>query len=99
MELRDNQPMKHEFGKRTYIVADVAPLDVDGTRTVLAGTIVWVVGFVALLPFRAQLEADGLGWMQWTCLAGAGLGCFGLEYCRRRRTARTRRESKAEGAG
>jgi len=27
-------------------------------------------------------------WWLWTCLAGFGLGLFGLEYCRRRRRAR-----------
>ena len=27
-------------------------------------------------------------WWLWTCLAGFGLGLFGLEYCRRRRKAR-----------
>lgn len=96
VELRDNQPMAHEFGNRTYIVADVPPLDVDGTRTVLAGTAVWLIGFVALLPFRSQLADDGLEWMIWTCLAGAGLGCIGLEYCRRRRAARTRRDGERE---
>ena len=34
VELRDDQPMTHEIGNRTYIVADVEPLDVDGVRTV-----------------------------------------------------------------
>ena len=38
VDLRDDQPMKHEIGNRTYIVADVEPLDVDGVRTVEVGT-------------------------------------------------------------
>ena len=38
VELRDEQPKKHEIGNRTYIVADVEPLDVDGVRTVEVGT-------------------------------------------------------------
>jgi len=37
VEFRDEQPMKHEIGNRTYIVADVEPLDVDGVRTVQVG--------------------------------------------------------------
>jgi hypothetical protein len=91
VDLRDEQPMKHEIGKRTYIVADVEPLDVDGVRTVEVGTIAWLVGFIALLPFYGRLEDDGRTWWLWTCLAGFGLGLFGLEYCRRRRQARATR--------
>ena len=82
VELRDDQPMKHEIGNRTYIVADVEPLDVDGVRTVEVGTALWLLGFLALLPFYGRLEDDGHGWWLWTCLAGFGLGLFGLEYCR-----------------
>lgn len=89
VELRDDQPMKHEIGNRTYIVADVEPLDVDGVRTVEVGSALWLLGFLALLPFYGRLEQDGNLWWLWTCLAGFGLGLFGLEYCRRRR--RTRR--------
>ena len=88
MELRDDQPTQHEIGNRTYIVADVEPLDVDGVRTVEVGVALWVVGFVALLPFYGRLERDGHTWWLWTCLAGAGLGLIGLDYCRRRRKAR-----------
>jgi len=32
VDLHDEQPMQHEIGSRTYIVADVEPLDVDGVR-------------------------------------------------------------------
>jgi hypothetical protein len=88
VELRDDQPTQHEIGNRTYIVADVEPLDVDGVRTVEVGVVLWVVGFVALLPFYGRLEHDGHTWWLWTCLAGAGLGLIGLDYCRRRRRAR-----------
>ena len=70
MELRDDQPMTHEIGNRTYIVADVEPLDVDGVRTVEVGVALWVIGFVALLPFYGRLQDAGHGWWLWTCLAG-----------------------------
>ena len=93
MELRDDQPMKHEIGNRTYIVADVDPLDVDGVRTVEVGSALWLIGFVALLPFYGELQDNGRVWWLWTCLAGFGLGLFGLEYCRRRRKARAERDS------
>jgi hypothetical protein len=91
VELRDNQPLQHEFGNRTFFVADVEPLDVDGVRTVEVGTGLWLVGFLALLPFYGRLEESGNEWWLWTCLSGFGLGLFGLEYCRRRRRARGER--------
>jgi hypothetical protein len=96
VELRDDQPKQHEIGKRTYIVADVEPLDVDGVRTVSVGCALWFLGFVALLPFYGQLHDSGRSWWLWTCLAGLGLGLFGLEYTRRRKRARS--AAKAEEA-
>ncbi len=93
MELRDDQPMKHEIGNRTYIVADVDPLDVDGVRTVEVGTALFLLGFIALLPFYGRLQDDDNTWWLWMCLTGFGLGLFGLEYCRRRRKARAERTS------
>ncbi|WP_245644673.1 DUF2530 domain-containing protein [Nocardioides jensenii] len=82
------QPKTHEIGNRTYIVADVDPLDVDGVRTLEVGTGLWLLGFLALLPFYGRLSDDGHLWWLWTCMAGFGLGLFGLEFCRRRRQAR-----------
>ena len=84
--------MQHEIGRRTFIVADVAPLDVDGVRTVEIGTALWLIGFLGLLPFYGRLEESGNLWWLWTCLAGFGLGLLGLEYCRRRRRARMERD-------
>lgn len=75
----------HRIGQRTYLVADVEPLDVDGVRTVAVGTALWGIAFVALLPFAARLQDDGRLWWLWTCLTGFGLGLFGVEFCRRRR--------------
>ena len=88
MELRDEQPKKHEIGNRTYIVADVEPLDVDGVRTVQVGTAAFFLASIALLPFYGALEDSGRTWWLWMCLAGMGLGLFGIEYCRRRRVYR-----------
>jgi hypothetical protein len=96
VELRDEQPTQHEFGNRIYIVADVEPLDVDGVRTVEVGTVAWLVAFLALLPFYSRLEDAGRTWWLWTCLAGFGLGLFGLEYCRRRRHTRAERAADRE---
>jgi hypothetical protein len=96
VDLRDEQPMQHEFGNRIYVVADVDPLDVDGVRTVEVGVGLWLVAFIALLPFYGRLADDGRGWWLWTCMAGLGLGLFGLEYCRRRRKARAALRQAAE---
>jgi len=76
---------EHEFANRTYLVAQVQPLDVDGFRTIAVGAALWLVAFIALLPFRSTLEDSGRSWWLWTCLAGFGLGVIGVESCRRRR--------------
>jgi hypothetical protein len=88
VDSEEGQPRTREIGNRTFFVADVDPLDVDGVRTVEVGTAIWLIGFIALLPFYGRLEDSGNDWWLWTCLAGFGLGLFGLEYCRRRRKAR-----------
>ena len=74
MDLGDEQPTQHEIGSRTYIVAQVEPLDVDGVRTTEVGTALWLLGFLALLPFWGTLQDNGRTWWLWTCLAGFGLG-------------------------
>ncbi|WP_340537072.1 DUF2530 domain-containing protein [Nocardioides sp. GXZ039] len=93
MELRDDQPMQHEIGSRTYLLADVEPIDPDGVRSVTAGTALFFIAFLALLPFYGRLERDGHQWWLWMCLVGMGLGLLGLEYCRHRRRARAERDA------
>ena len=82
------EPIEREIGNRTYLIADVEPLDVDGVRTVQVGLAIWFLVFLGLLPFWGALTDADRTWWLWTCLAGSGLGLFGLEYCRRRRSAR-----------
>lgn len=77
---------EHEFANRTYLVAQVEPLDVDGVRTIGIGATLWLVAFVALLPFYSTLQDAGRSWWLWTCVAGFGLGLVGWGYCRRRRS-------------
>jgi hypothetical protein len=73
------------------------PYEGDDVKVVTIGTVLWAVAFVALVPFYGQLARDGRGWWAWTCLAGFGLGLFGIEYCRRRRAAiESDRERQAE---
>jgi len=81
------QPTQHEIGKRTYLIAPVAPLDIDGVRTTEVGTAVWLIAFVALLPFYGRLEEDGHLWWLWTCLAGGVLGLYGVWFVRKRDAA------------
>lgn len=69
------------------VVADVEPLDVTGTQTVALGTAIWLIALLLLLPFTGRLRDNGdVDWL-WTCVAGIGLGLFGLWYCRRRAQA------------
>ena len=91
--MSEEQPVVHEIRGRTYIVADVDPLDVDGVRTVAVGTALWLVAFVLLLPFAGRLADTDRVWWLWTCLAGFGLGVIGWDYCRRRRNRRHEREA------
>jgi len=72
--------------------AEIAPLDVDGVRTVEVGTGIWLLAFLALLPFYGRLEETGRTWWLWTCLAGFGLGLIGVELCRRMRNKRLAQE-------
>ncbi len=65
-------------------VADIPPLDVTGTRTMLVGTAVWALAFLAMLPFYGTLRDGNRGWWLWTCTAGVGLGLFGIGFCKRR---------------
>ncbi len=97
MDARDyDEPTRHEIGDRTYLVAKVAPLDGSGLRTIEVGTALWLVAFIALLPLYSTLAETGRTWWLWSCLAGMGLGLFGIDYCRRRRGGikgtRTRRQ-------
>lgn len=78
----------HEIGNRTYIVADVEPLDVDGVRTLQVGTSLFGLAFLVLLAFHSQLSDHGRLWWMWSCLAGFGLGLIGWNYCCRRRNGR-----------
>jgi len=74
------------------------PLDVSAVGFVAAGTVLWFVGFLVLLPFRARLAADGHEIWLWTCLAGAGLGLIGLPLTLRQRSAARRARALRAGA-
>ncbi|MGK5531823.1 DUF2530 domain-containing protein [Streptomyces sp. URMC 129] len=71
------------------------PLEGNVVATVLTGTLVWAVLFVAQLPFYGWYADRGHEWWIWTCLAGTGLGLFGLWYARRREAAIRARKERA----
>ena len=73
-----------------------APLEGNVVATITGGTVLWFVLFLVQLPFYGWFDARGHLWWLWTCLAGAGLGCFGIWYVRRRDSA-LRREAAATG--
>lgn len=84
----------HEIGNRTYLVADVEPLDVTGVRTVGFGTLMFLGAGLGLLPSYDWLRETDRSWWLWTCAAGFGLGLFGVAYCvRRARQARRLRDA------
>ena len=86
-----------EVGNRTYSVAPIEPMDVDGVRTVQIGAIAWLVVAIALIPFWTTLGENDRQWWLSTAIAGFGLGLMGLEYTRRRRNAlRAQKEIAAQ---
>jgi hypothetical protein len=63
---------------------DPEPLEGNPVRVVQVGTAAWLVAFVILLPYYDRLMTAGHGWWLWTCLAGFGLGLWGIYLVRRR---------------
>ncbi|GAA0435427.1 hypothetical protein Acor_75460 [Acrocarpospora corrugata] len=58
---------------------DPEPLQTNDSATILVGIGLWVAALLALLVIRPAQS-----WWIWTCVAGIGLGCFGLTYVYRR---------------
>jgi hypothetical protein len=66
------------------------PVQINARRIVLAGTVLWFVAFVALLPFYGWLGDHSHRIWLWTSLAGWVLGLMGLTIMtRHRRIGRT----------
>ncbi|MEY9837007.1 DUF2530 domain-containing protein [Streptacidiphilus sp. EB103A] len=83
---------------KTTKLPSAPPMEANDVAIVTGGTVVWLVGFVVLLPFHGWLADHGDTKWLWTCLAGFGLGLIGIWYCRARRDA-IRRSQAAEAAG
>ncbi|KND27766.1 DUF2530 domain-containing protein [Streptomyces anulatus] len=72
------------------------PLEGPVVATVVGGTILWFVLFLAQLPFYGWFADRGHTWWVWTPLAGAGLGLIGIWYVRGRDAALKRHAAKVE---
>ncbi|WP_255955949.1 DUF2530 domain-containing protein [Streptomyces odontomachi] len=81
------EPLRHEAPE---------PFEGPVVGTVIGGTLIWFVLFLAQLPFYGWFDDHGHLWWLWTCLAGAGLGCIGIWYVRRRDAAIKRAVTGAE---
>jgi Protein of unknown function (DUF2530) len=60
-------------------------VQVDSARVVAAGTALWALAALCLLPFYSALGRSGHRIWLWTCLAGVALGVVGLLIIRRHR--------------
>lgn len=67
--------------------AAIEPLDVDGVKATVAGTLIWAVALVYCLVRREELVADGRGWWLWSSVAGIVIGLLGAAFSLRRRAA------------
>ena len=77
-----------------YIPPALPPVTTGLWHIAVPGTLIWLAGFIVLLFFIPQLQAnDAMIWL-WTCLAGFVLGLMGLSvYALQRRAARLGRRS------
>jgi hypothetical protein len=68
-----------------------APPPLEGNDQVVTAVITaaWAISLVIVLVLRNQLP-PGQRWWVWTCVAGLGLGLFGLWYVPRLKRARAR---------
>jgi hypothetical protein len=63
---------------------DPAPFEGDAVLIVTAGTVLWLLAGVALLPFWTRLGHDGHRWWLAACAWGFALGLLGRRGCLRR---------------
>jgi hypothetical protein len=74
---------------------ELEPMEVDLTRIVLIGTVLFAIAAVVMLPLHTSLTNDGHGRWPWIAVSGVGLGLLGLLYLRRRDQAIGRDAAKA----
>lgn len=77
---------------------ELEPMQVDLSRIVLIGTVLYAVAAVVLLAFDSSLTNAGHGRWPWVAVSGVGLGLLGLYYLRRRDRAIARDAAAAKAA-
>lgn len=70
---------------------DPEPYEVNDVAVVGAGTVIWLVVGLAMLPFWSHFKREGHLWWVATAFAGAALGLVGMNTVLRRRN-RMRRD-------
>ncbi|MGI5154279.1 DUF2530 domain-containing protein [Microbispora sp. CA-102843] len=73
---------------------DPMPLRTRDTLTILVGTALWLIALAVVLLVVRPADPRPI----WVCVAGIGLGLFGLLYIRRR-DARLRESAPAAEVG
>jgi type VI protein secretion system component VasK len=66
-----------------------APLEANDRLVTAVITAAWVIALISVLVLRPHLAPDQRWWV-WTCVAGAGMGLFGLWYVPRLQRSRAR---------
>ncbi len=69
---------------------DLKPMEVDITRIVLIGTVLYAIAAVVLLAMNTTLTHHGHGRWPWVAVSGTALGLLGLYYLKRRDRANAR---------
>jgi hypothetical protein len=75
---------------------ELKPMEVDLSRIVLIGTVLYAIAAVILLPMQSSLTDDGHGRWPWIAVSGVGLGLLGLGYLKRRDRAIARDAAAAD---
>jgi hypothetical protein len=65
------------------------PLEANDQLVTAAITVGWAIALIVLLAIRTDIPARDRWWI-WTCVAGFGIGVFGLLYVPRLKRSRER---------
>jgi hypothetical protein len=63
---------------------ELKPMEFDLAKVVLAGTALYAIAAVIMLPLHTSLTDGGRGRWPWIAVSGFGLGLLGLYYLKRR---------------
>ena len=74
------------------------PLEANDQLVTAVITAGWVVALIVLFAVRPEIPAADRWWI-WTCVAGVGLGIFGLLYVPRLKRSRERAAQRRGQAG